>query len=165
MKYILYIILIPFVVFLFSSLSKNKDNDQDSLLNTSEYTANWLTDYSTARAKAEAEGKPLMINFTGSNWCSGCIRLDKEIFSKPVFINYANEHLILLKIDFPLGVQQEESLINQNNYLYDHYEIEGLPTVILMDPVVEIYRDYGYGKDSPHSYVLRLKSLLGQVIE
>ena len=162
MKYLLYSILILSLVFFYPFLSKNKDNDQDSLLNSSEYTANWFTDYSAARAKAEVEGKPLLINFTGSNWCSGCIRLNKEIFSKPVFINYANEHLILLKIDFPLGVQQEEILIDQNNYLYDHYEIEGLPTVILLDPLVEIYRDYGYGKELPHSYVLRLKSLLGQ---
>ena len=80
MKYLLYFILIFSLVFFYSSLSKNKDNDQDSLLNASGLTANWLTDYSAARAKAEVEGKPLMINFTGSNWCSGCVRLNKEIF-------------------------------------------------------------------------------------
>lgn len=163
MKYLLYFILIFSVVSAYIFISKNKVNDLDSLLGRSEYSVDWLTDYSAAKAMAEIEGKPILINFTGSDWCAGCIRLNKEIFSKPVFINYANEHLILLKIDFPLGVQQEESLINQNNFLYDHFEIEGLPTVILVDSEVEIYREYGYGREAPNSYVGRLKSLLSLV--
>ena len=160
MKYISYFIVIFSVVLAYTFISKNKDNDLDSLSSTSEYTVDWLTDYSAAKAKAEIEGKPILINFTGSDWCAACIRLNKEIFSKPVFMKFANEHLILLKIDFPFGVQQEESLINQNNFLYDYFEIEGLPTVILLNSEVEIHREYGYRRDDLHAYVGRLKRLL-----
>lgn len=160
MRYLVFLIITIGAVFLYSSIIRNNVTESDETLVGEEYSADWLTDYSAAKAKAEIEGKPILMNFTGSDWCAGCIRLNKEIFSKPVFINYANEHLILLKIDFPLGVQQEESLINQNNFLYDHFEIEGLPTIILVDSEVEIHREYGYGRETPHAYVGRLKSLL-----
>ena len=87
-------------------------------------------------------------------------KLDREIFSNPVFIDYANEHLILMKIDFPLGVEQEESLVTQNNLLYDRYEIGGLPTVVLIDSEGEIFRDYGYGREKAENYINRLRNLL-----
>lgn len=159
MKYIVVLIIIT-IIYIYSSVTPNSVLDTVSTVVAKDYSAEWLTDYLDAKAKAELEGKPILINFTGSNWCAGCVMLNKEIFSKPVFINYAKEHLILLKIDFPLGVEQEESLINQNNFLYDHFEIEGLPTVILLNSDIEIYREYGYGEEDPFDYVGRLKSLL-----
>ena len=163
MKHIPYLILISVVIFIYFLGTQNKIKNIDNYLDYKEYSANWLTDFSSAKAKAEDEEKPILINFTGSNWCAGCIRLDKEIFSKPVFITYANEHLILLKVDFPMGVQQEESLVNQNNFLYDLYDIEGLPTVVLVGSEGEIYRDTGYGSEDPRNYVTNLKSLLIEI--
>ena len=45
----------------------------------------WLTDYKKATAQAEEEDKPILVDFTGSDWCGWCIRLDKEVFSKDAF--------------------------------------------------------------------------------
>ena len=160
MRYLVILIIIIGPVLLYSFITRNNVSESRETFVEKEYSADWLTDYSAAKVKAEIEGKPILMNFTGSDWCAGCIRLNKEIFSKRVFINYANEHLILLKIDFPLGVKQEESLIKQNNFLYDHFQIEGFPTVILLDSEVEIHREYGYGRESPSAFVGRLKNLL-----
>ena len=79
-----------------------------------ESSANWLTDLSEVQAQAEKEGKPILMDFTGSNWCGWCIKLKKEVFSQSTFIDYANENLILMTVDFPRGVEQEESLVDQN---------------------------------------------------
>ena len=50
------------------------------------------------------------MDFTGSDWCGWCIKLKKEVFSKPAFIDYANEHLILMTVDFPNRKVQQEDL-------------------------------------------------------
>lgn len=162
MKYLFYFILSFLVLFLYSSISKKNasHSDLDKIPHESKYSADWLTDLTVVKAKSSEEGKPIFMNFTGSNWCAACIRLDREIFSNPVFIDYANEHLILMKIDFPLGVEQEESLVTQNNLLYDRYEIGGLPTVVLIDSEGEIFRDYGYGREKAENYINRLRNLL-----
>ncbi len=50
----------------------------------------WLTDYAKAKAQAAAEKKPLLLDFTGSDWCTWCIKLDKDVFAIPAFGKYAN---------------------------------------------------------------------------
>ena len=61
----------------------------------------WETDFAKASAKAKAEGKHILIDFSGSDWCGWCIKLDKEVFSKKAFKSYAKENLILVLADFP----------------------------------------------------------------
>lgn len=160
MKHLFYFCLVLLSLLLYSLFNKANVLRTDNISNDLKYSANWLTDLTVVKVKSKEERKPILMNFTGSDWCAGCIRLDREIFSSPVFINYANEHLVLMKIDYPLGVKQEESLVDQNNLLYDSYEIEGLPTIILMDSDGEIYRDTGYGKEEPENFVNRIESLL-----
>ena len=55
--------------------------------------APWLTSVPDALAQAKKENKLVLLNFTGSDWCIGCRRLDVEVFSKPEFINYAKQTL------------------------------------------------------------------------
>ena len=158
MKSFFILIILILCFFLYSIFNQNETNKPASKLDE-ELQADWQNDLLFVKAKAIEEKKPILMYFTGSNWCSACIRLNKEIFSKPFFIDYANEHLVLMKVDFPLGVQQKESLINQNNQLYDDYEIASLPTVIVLDSDGEIYREAGYGRGTPKDYVAFLKSL------
>jgi len=63
--------------------------------------AAWLTDLRKAQGIAEAEGKAVMINFTGSDWCGWCIKLKKEVFSQSEFLTYARQNLVLVELDFP----------------------------------------------------------------
>ena len=39
-----------------------------------------MTDYKAALAKAKAENKDVLIDFSGSDWCRWCVKLDKEVF-------------------------------------------------------------------------------------
>ena len=160
MKLLSYFILVLFASIIFLLINNSNVSNSGRMSFDLEYSANWLTDLSAVKAKAKQEDKPIMMKFTGSNWCAGCIRMEKDIFSKKTFIEFADDYLILMKVDFPLGEKQEESLIAQNNLLYDQYEIEGLPTIILLDSEGEIYRDTGYGKEEPENFVNRIENIL-----
>ena len=142
--------------------NQNKVSESDGSLVAEEYSANWLTDLSVVQARAKEEGKPILMDFTGSDWCGWCIKLKKEVFSKPAFIDYANEHIILMTIDFPKRKQQAESLKDQNNTLLDTYGINSFPTIILVDAEGNLLGETGYRRGGPEPYVEHLKSLLNK---
>ena len=162
MRYLIFLIIIIGAVFLYSSISRNDATKPDVSLVAKKYSANWLTDLSLAQAKAKEEGKPILMDFTGSDWCGWCIKLKKEVFSKHAFIHYSNEHLILMTVDFPKTKKQEESLKEQNNMLLDTYSVNSFPTIILVDAEGEVLGETGYRRGGPEHFVEHLKSLLNK---
>jgi thiol-disulfide isomerase/thioredoxin len=75
----------------------------------------------------------LLVDFTGSDWCGWCIKLNREVFSKPEFQEYANKNLVLLEIDFPRSKTQSDTVKKQNEELATQYQIQGFPTVVVLN--------------------------------
>lgn len=94
----------------------------------------WYTDMSVASDLSMKEHKPLMMFFTGSDWCGWCIRLQKEVFKKDKFIKWAKENVILVELDFPKRTPQEESIKKQNAQLQQMFQVRGYPTVWIVNP-------------------------------
>jgi thioredoxin-related protein len=93
----------------------------------------WLTDLKQAQDEAKTNKKLLLLDFTGSDWCGWCIKLEREVFSKPAFKDYASKNLVLLEVDFPRGKEQAATEKKQNVELAGRYGIEGFPTIIVLD--------------------------------
>src|SRR6266568_8131270 len=85
----------------------------------------WLTDLPKAQAQAKKENKLVMLDFTGSDWCGFCIKLNKEVLSKPEFAEYAKKNLVLVEVDFPrrkaLSAEQKKA----NESLQGKYNVRG----------------------------------------
>ena len=95
----------------------------------------WHTDLVKAIEISTKEKKPLMLFFTGSDWCGWCIRLQKEVFYKPEFIEWANDNVVLVDIDFPKNKsKQSTELQQQNNLLQQQFGIQGYPTIHFVRP-------------------------------
>ena len=93
----------------------------------------WMTDWDAAKAKAKAENKPILINLTGSDWCTWCIKIEKDVFSKKEFQEFAAKNLVLMEADFPRKTKQPADLKKQNAALKKDYLNGGYPTVLLLD--------------------------------
>lgn len=104
----------------------------------------WLTDFEAAKAQARSENKVLMMNFTGSDWCPPCMMLEKQVFSKPEFADYAAKHLVLLEVDFPRRKELPPEQQEANTKLAQEYGIEGFPTVIVFDANAKPLGQFGY---------------------
>jgi len=85
-----------------------------SLLRAGAAELDWLTDLQKAQAKAKTENKLVMMDFTGSDWCGWCIKLNKEVFSKPEFADYARKNLVLVEVDFPRYKKQADDVKKAN---------------------------------------------------
>src|ERR1017187_3749530 len=121
--------------------------------------SNWLTDYKMAQQEAKANNKLLLLDFTGSDWCGWCIKLNKEVFSKPEFKDYANKNLVLMEVDFPRGKSQGSDIKKQNDGLAQQYQIEGFPTIVVLDGDGKKVGLLGYMPGGPTTFIAELEKL------
>lgn len=94
----------------------------------------WLENYEAAKTRAAAEGKHILLDFTGSDWCSWCVKIDKEIFTKPDFKAFSSKNLVLVELDFPQGKELPAAVKAQNDSLGRQFKVDGYPTLVLLDP-------------------------------
>ena len=116
----------------------------------------WVTDYEEAFVKAKREGKHVLINFTGSDWCGWCKRLDREVFSQPTFQKYANEKLVLLKLDYPRRTPQPKEVKLRNQQLARDFAVRGFPTILLVKANQQVILRTGYKYGGADNYVRHL---------
>jgi len=95
---------------------------------------NWLTSLPEAVEQATQEKKLVLLDFTGSDWCGWCMKLDDETFSRAEFIEYADKNLVLVQVDFPTSKPQSSDLKKANRALKKKYGVGGFPTVLMIKP-------------------------------
>jgi len=118
---------------------------------------NWLTDLPKAQAQAKAENKLVLMDFTGSDWCPWCMKLDKETFSQPAFADYANKNLVMVMVDFPAHKQQSDDLKQANAALAKKYGVDGYPTEIALKPDgTVVWKNVGYLPGGPAAMIAEL---------
>ena len=122
----------------------------------------WLVDFEKAKAKAAKEGKSILMEFTGSDWCPPCIQLSKNVLTKDVFKTEVPKNFVLLKLDSPRDKsKQTPEEIEQYKLLSAKYGVQGVPTIFLADPKGRPYwQTVGYSGDPADKYVANLKDQL-----
>jgi protein disulfide-isomerase len=122
----------------------------------------WNDNLEKAVAIAKKENKAILINFSGSDWCKWCKRLDSEVFSQNEFINYAKKNLVLVKIDFPQYTQLAPEVQSYNRELAQMFRVQGFPTVVVIDKNQKLAAYTGYQEGGAGNYVKYLKSVLNK---
>ncbi len=122
--------------------------------------AGWGDDYEKATTQAKAEKKLVLLDFTGSDWCSWCVKMDKEVFSTPEFKQYAQDNLVLVELDFPHNKPQNASTTEQNNTLKGQYGVQGFPTLVVLDSNGRKLKDFvGFQPGGPKAFIAQLDAL------
>ncbi len=117
-----------------------------------ESSLTWHTDLGPAVEKAIAEKKPLLMFFTGSDWCGWCKRLQAEVFVRPEFEKWANENVVLMELDYPRRTAQPEQLQQQNMNILRMFGVRGYPTIWFVNPTKK-ESDINFGKIGSVGYV------------
>jgi protein disulfide-isomerase len=120
----------------------------------------WKENLEQAVAQAKKENKAVLVNFTGSDWCIWCKRLNSEVFTQKEFEDYAKNNLVLVKLDFPKDIPQTNETKLYNNTLAQKYGIQGFPTILIMNSKGELVAKTGYQPGGPAKYVDHIKSYL-----
>jgi thioredoxin-related protein len=93
----------------------------------------WTEDYAKAIEQAKTEHKKVLLDFTGSDWCGWCKKIDAEVFDTQKFKDYAAKHLVLVKVDFPRSTPQSAEIKAQNEKLKNQHKVNGFPTLLVVD--------------------------------
>lgn len=121
--------------------------------------AQWHEDYADAKVHATSEGRDLLLEFTGTDWCHWCTRLNEEVFKTDAFREYASDNLVLVRLDYPRQLPQSQEIKTQNEALQKAFEVSTFPTIILADAQGRPYATTGYQRGGSKPYIEHLTEL------
>ncbi len=113
----------------------------------------WMVDINKAYEISKKTGKPIMANFTGSDWCGWCKKLKYEVFDKNVFKAWAEENVVLVELDFPRRFQLPQKYREQNAGLQQAFKVTGYPTIWV----------FNLGKDEKNQFTIDAMGKTGYV--
>ncbi len=117
----------------------------------------WLTDLDAAKAQGVKENKPVLVDFTGSDWCPPCKSLHKVVFASPEFAEAASRY-VLVELDFPRNKPQTPELKAKNREWQQKYAVNSFPTILLLDAKSgDVFgRVAGFGGQTAKEYLAKL---------
>lgn len=125
------------------------------------FSQNWITDFSEAKNLSTSQQKKIVLVFSGSDWCGPCIKLDTDIWKSQEFIDYSEDHFIMLKSDFPRKKKNKLSEEQQlhNDELAEKYGAE-FPLIVVLNSEGKALGRLGYKKNySPRDYINHISAL------
>ncbi len=140
------------------------DKTEQALMPTSNHDVNgltWHTNLEKAIKIAKKRNKPVFLQFSGSDWCKWCIRLNNEVLFTKAFADWAKDNIVLVNLDFPRSIPQTEEVKNYNNSLMAKYGVRGFPTVLLLDKNGKVVFQTGYQAGGPAKYIEHIKAAYG----
>ncbi len=119
----------------------------------------WIENQPKGLQEAKSGNKLVLMDFTGSDWCGWCKKLDREVFSTPEFQEYARKNLVLVELDFPHQKAIAPETKKQNAELAKQYRIEGFPTIIVLNAAGKPVGQLGYMEGGPKAFIAALEKL------
>lgn len=123
----------------------------------------WTMDLDAAKKMAAEKKLPILLDFSGSDWCGWCKLMETNVFMKAEWKDYASSNVMMVLLDFP----QDDSLVPEkyrarNAALNEKYNIEGFPTFVVLDDdgESELGRLQAGRDKTPASFIAELKQLL-----
>lgn len=135
---------------------KQQAKPQPNTVSELEYKAHadgWMVDINKAYDESERTGKPILANFTGSDWCGWCKKLKLEVFDQPAFKEWAKKTVVLVELDYPRRFQIPQKYKEQNAGLQQAFKVSGYPTIWV----------FNLGKDDKGQYAIEALGKTGYV--
>lgn len=123
----------------------------------------WTMDVAAAKTLAAEKNLPLLLNFTGSDWCGWCKIMERQVFSQEAWKAYAKEHFVLVWIDFPKDKSLvPEAFVERNQQLSREFDVDGYPTYVLLDPdgQTRLGQAGASREATPESFIENLETLV-----
>jgi uncharacterized protein YyaL (SSP411 family) len=123
----------------------------------------WHNDLAVAQAEARAINRPLVVVFSGSDWCPPCVTYEREVFAQPAFAAYAQGNLVLAHFDYPRQAQNQPSpaQARRNKEAAALLNREGdFPLAVVVSPRGQILAKTGYIPGGPAAFQAYLNKIL-----
>lgn len=109
-----------------------KTSNEKRVARTGAEPGEWTMDIAAATKLAGELKRPMLLNFTGSDWCGWCIHTEKKVFSQESWKSFAKKNLVLVTLDFPRRSKLPAEISDRNDALVKKHDIEGFPTYLVL---------------------------------
>ena len=116
----------------------------------------WTDSITEAITQAEREDKMILLDFTGSDWCGWCQKLESEVWNTSEFNSWAAENLVKVFLDFPRSINLSDEQVQQNQLMQQYFGVRGYPTIFLLDSNLTPLLKTGYREGGPSEYIRHL---------
>lgn len=125
---------------------------------------NWTTSYQDAIEKAKKTDAPILLYFTGSDWCPWCKKLSQEVFKAPEFAAWVDMRVVPTFVDFPKKSQLPANLSQQNNELLERYRphLTGFPTALFIKPDGTVIGKLGYEQGGVRHWIQKAQPIVAK---
>lgn len=123
----------------------------------------WTMDFDAATKLAAEKELPLILNFTGSDWCGWCKIMDEGVFAKADWKKFAADNVVLVTLDFPKDKSiVPEKYVERNQKLKTQFEVRGFPSYVILDSDGETkLGQLGSGRDkTPSSFIAEFETVI-----
>ncbi len=127
----------------------------------------WMTDLEAAGKKARKEGKMLLVEFTGSDWCKACIVQKKNVLDKPEFVDWVNRNYVPVEVNIPndSSLVGGDAQLANNKKVCEDYGIGTFPSLMIMSPELVILGGYQGAMPTPAAAMAALNNCRNSVAE
>ncbi len=125
--------------------------------------ANWLYNIEEAKQQSSEGEKLILLSFSGSDWCVPCIKLEKNLYSNSEFVDFANDNLVLVKLDFPAKKANKlsDSQLKHNEQLAELYNKKGVfPLMVMVDESGKVKGYVKHPSNSVEAYIESMESII-----
>jgi len=124
-------------------------------------TAQIFEDADIAFEKSVQSKQPVLLIFSGSDWCRPCIRFKKEVLDDSSFTVFCQNRIIVLNADFPQHKLLNDETIKQNEELAENFNPEGVfPKILLLDYKKHVLATIPYTQQNTSEFINQVKSFL-----
>lgn len=125
----------------------------------------WADDLEAAKQEAGKTRRPILLNFTGADWCGPCIEMEEKVFSEHKWKAYAADHLVPVAVNISIEeVEDMRQADPKKDVIRIQYDIKGYPTFVLLDNDGETMpgmlggrRLQAWGEPSPETFIQMLR--------
>ena len=124
----------------------------------------WMTDLNAASRQAAAEGKLLLVEFTGSDWCKACLLQKKKVLNTRKFENWVEKHCVAVQIDVPNDAARVGGELQKrhNQVTCEEYGVSSFPRLRIMTPELVDAGGYNGAALTPEAAIARLEKAFPQ---
>ena len=116
-------------------------------------TATWYTRLDDAIQQSQKTGHPILMDFSGSDWCDKCRQLKTAVFDTPAFAAWADQAVVLLSVDLPMASHQPADIRKQNDALAKRFSIDTFPGLLIVGPDLAVRGRITYVPGGPEQFI------------
>lgn len=165
MKKLIYLMLSSMAILASMSVeaqSSYPGNDFSRQQNTQNLSKiNWLHSYSDAVALSQSTSKPILILFTGTGWCPACMKLERDVLTRPEFAQVVGQKFVFLKAEFP-DYSESSVMASPFKPLLDRYGVDAFPTMVVVNSNGQQLYVVNYREGGVQMYTQELLQRLNQ---